>query len=57
MLPTPVFWCGEFHGLYSPQGHKQLDPTEQLSLSQLRILGTIPCAIQGCKESDTTDAT
>ena len=41
-----VVWPGEFHGLYSPQDRKQLDPTEQLSLSQVRILGTIPCAIQ-----------
>ena len=32
-LPTPVFWPGEFHGLYSPWGRKQLDTTEQLSLS------------------------
>ena len=31
-LPTPVFWPGEFHGLYSPQGHKESDTTEQLSL-------------------------
>ena len=23
-LPTPVFWSGEFHGLYSPWGHKEL---------------------------------
>ena len=22
-LPTPVFWHGEFHGLYSPWGHKE----------------------------------
>ena len=28
-LPTPVFWPREF----SPWGHKELDPTEQLSLS------------------------
>ena len=20
-LPTPVFWLGEFHGLYTPWGH------------------------------------
>jgi len=33
-LPTPVFWPGEFHGLYSPWGHKELDRTEQLSLSE-----------------------
>ena len=32
-LPTPVFWPGEFHGLYSPRGRKKLDTTEQLSLS------------------------
>ena len=31
-LPTPVFWSGEFHGLYSPCGHKESDMTEQLSL-------------------------
>ena len=27
-LPTPVFWPGEFHGLYSPWGHKESDMTE-----------------------------
>ena len=27
-LPTPVFWPGEFHGLYSPWGHKQSDMTD-----------------------------
>ena len=31
-LPTPVFWPGEFHGQYSPRGHKESDTTEQLSL-------------------------
>ena len=31
-LPTPVFWPGEFHGLYSPWGCKESDMTEQLSL-------------------------
>ena len=30
-LPTLVFWPGEFHGLYSPWGHKESDTTEQLS--------------------------
>ena len=34
-LPTPVFWSGEFHGLYSPWGLKELDMTEQLSLTYL----------------------
>ena len=32
-LPTPVFWPGEFHWLYSPWGHKESDTTERLSLS------------------------
>ena len=31
-LPTPVFWPGEFHGLYSPWGCTESDTTEQLSL-------------------------
>ena len=31
-LPTPVFWPGEVHGLYSPWGHKKSDTTERLSL-------------------------
>ena len=30
-LPTPVFWPGEFHGLYSSWGCKESDTTEQLS--------------------------
>ena len=34
-LPTPVFWPGEFHGLCCPQGHKELDMTERLSLIKL----------------------
>ena len=29
-LPTPVFWPGEFCGLYSPWGPKELDMTERL---------------------------
>ena len=36
-LPTPVFWPGEFHGLYGPRDRKESDTTEQgrpsLSLS------------------------
>ena len=34
-LPTPVFWPGEFHGLYSPWGRKESDMTELLSLSYI----------------------
>ena len=30
-LPAPVFWPGQFHGLYSPWGRKESDTTEQLS--------------------------
>ena len=30
-LPTPVFWPGEFQGLYGPCCHKELDTTEWLS--------------------------
>ena len=32
-LPTPVFWPREFHGLYSPWGHKESNRTKRLSLS------------------------
>jgi len=32
-LPTPVFWPGEFRGLYSPWGGKESDTNEWLSLS------------------------
>ena len=33
---APVFWSGEFHGLYSPWDHKESDTTEQLSLTTHR---------------------
>ena len=33
--PTPVFWPGEFLGLYSPWGHKESDTTERLSLTYI----------------------
>ena len=29
-LPTPVFWPGEYHGLYSPWGCKELNMTVPL---------------------------
>jgi len=32
-LPTPGFWPGKFHGLYSPWGCKESNMTEQISLS------------------------
>ena len=40
-LPIPVFWPGEFHGLYSPWGCKESDMTEQLSVTykiEVRVL-------------------
>ena len=37
-LLTPVFWPGEFHGLYSSWGGKELDMTEQLYLFCLPLL-------------------
>ena len=42
-LPTPVIWPGEFHGLYSPWGRKELDTAECLSLctSPLTILSEV----------------
>ena len=47
-LPTPVFWPGEIHGLYSPWGRKELAVTEQLSLS-LRLQGdTVLQDLVGC---------
>ena len=36
-LPAPVFWPGEFHGLYSPWSHKESDTTEWLSLSLFTV--------------------
>ena len=30
-LPTVVFWPGEFHGLYNPWDHRELNTTERLS--------------------------
>ena len=45
-LPTPVFWPGEFRGLYSPWGHKELDTTERLS----PVVVLLPEAFCGCSE-------
>jgi len=38
-LPTPVFWPGEFHGLYSPWSRKQSDTIQRFSLSLLGFPG------------------
>ena len=38
-LPTPVFWPGEFHGLYSPWDRKASDTTNRLSLKIISKTG------------------
>jgi len=40
-LPTPVFWPGEFHGLYGQQGHKELDTTERLSVTHSQPINNV----------------
>ena len=47
-LPTPVFWPGEFHGLYSPWDSRESDTTERLSLfSQVKYIHFL------CKQTRT----
>ena len=36
-LPTPVFWPGEFHELYSPWDCKESDTTERLSIAHSTV--------------------
>ena len=38
-LPTPIFWPGEFHGLYCLWSHKESDTTKQLALSLFAFSG------------------
>ena len=38
-LPTPVFWSGEFHRLYSPWGRKESDMTDRLSFFTFTFKG------------------
>ena len=49
-LPTPVFWPGEFHGLYSPRGRKESDTTERLSLFEMpfRIIFPVHSFLLSC---------
>ena len=47
----PVLWPGEFHGLYSPWGRKELDTTEQLSLSETNLFASQPLeSSQNCPD-------
>ena len=41
-LPTPVFWSREFHGWYSPWGHKESYMTEQLSFHFTSLISLMP---------------
>ena len=36
-LPTPVFWPEEFHGLYSPRGHKESGMTEDFHFTSFHL--------------------
>ena len=52
MATTPVFLPGKSHGQkslvnYSPQGHKELDTTEQLNLDALKQLSCLT-GTKGC---------
>ena len=51
-LLTPVSWPREFHGLYSPWGHKESDTTEQLSL-HYKTLGNVFWRNETQKEPST----
>ena len=42
-LPAPVFWPGEFHGLYSPWGCKESDMTERVHFILWQMLDYIFC--------------
>ena len=58
-LPTPVFWPGEFHGLYRPWGDKG-SHTESLSLHFIHTVDTgddspwVPC-VSTCLMNRGTD--
>ena len=36
-LLTPVFWPGEFHGLYSPWGQKESDTLRAIEKGKIKI--------------------
>ena len=61
MATTPVFCPGELHGLYSPWGSKELDMTEQLSLSKIKnfvgisIVITLNLQINFGRKTDNTE--
>ena len=52
MLLTLVFFLREFHGLYSPWGRKDLDTTEQLSLSHCLLCSLCVISAEGDSHND-----
>ena len=52
-LPTPVFWPGEFHGLYSPWNCKESDTAEWPSLALRWFYMRLTKEQTICEHSDT----
>ena len=54
-LPAPVFWPGEFHGMYSPCDCKESDTTEQLSLhfTSAYVPGWVALCLEALCQVDT----
>ena len=46
-LPTLVFWPGEFHGLYSPWGHKESDMTERSNVPRRYLTAQLNFSVLG----------
>ena len=49
-LPTPVFWPREFHGPYSPWGHKELDMNDLSDFSIFPRAGSCDTWVHVCLE-------
>ena len=50
-LPTPVYWPGEFHGLYGPWDCKESDTTERPSLTLLEAINVFSSIFLKCIEN------
>ena len=48
-LLTPVFWSGEFHGLYSPWGHKELDTLINVKEKRQKGVNQMPSDVPSMK--------